>query len=177
MNAGRFTFDDAKGRTWDVTITLLGARRIDNSDFTAIYRDPVSMIEPTEGFFRAMLGAKPALMGALIWALVHPQAEQLGLTGGEEEFLEGIDGAAWSRAKKAFRAAVLDFFHDQKTALSSLVAAIDRAESKQAELLEAEMQGIEEAIEGHMTREIRSATAELRNKLGTPSGSSSPAAA
>jgi len=185
MNDGRFTFTDAKGRQWDVSLSLGIARRIENADFSAIYSEPISMIEPTEGFFHAMLGARPSLAAALIWVTVLPQAEQqLGLEQRkdesqadyherlEEAFLEGIDGPTWSTAKKTFRESVLDFFHDQRTALLRLVEAIDRAEALKAELVEQEAATIEEEATKYVRREVGKASDELRSSLGTASGSS-----
>lgn len=68
------TFTDKKGRTWDVALDLLTARRVDASDFSAYIGDrKFSILEPEKPLIHRLISDAP-FMFAVIWAMVQEQA-------------------------------------------------------------------------------------------------------
>lgn len=76
------SFTDTKGRTWDLTLSLADARRIDKTDFVSngYLADKVSFLQPTRELLTA-LSTKTDFMFALIWSLILPQAKKKFLDG------------------------------------------------------------------------------------------------
>ncbi|MGD9647082.1 MAG: hypothetical protein AB7U73_15330 [Pirellulales bacterium] len=174
-NDGRFTFTDRQGRTWDTTLTLLGARRVDNSDFSAIYPEPFSILRPNEKVWKA-LTSDDALIAAVIWAVVQPQVEGHAVAD-EEAFIDGFDGKTLAAAKEAFWGSLQDFFQGRGTALSTLIQAQKRAQQTILDRVTAEAETINQAVDQFVDEGMTHAIDDFKSALGKPSGGSSPQAA
>ena len=69
-----FVFQDAKGRKWDIHLSLAAAYRIDNSDFSNITQRKFSILKPSRELFMDIMTDTPLLF-AMIWAIVQPQVK------------------------------------------------------------------------------------------------------
>src|SRR5690606_11452385 len=114
MNEGRFTFTDKNGAAWDVTLTLSGARRVDNSDFSEIHEGEVSLLRPDKRLVTA-LTTDVSRIAAVVWSLVKPAADAKQIS--EDQFIDALDGHSIAAMKEAFWGALMDFFQDRGTAL------------------------------------------------------------
>lgn len=75
-----YTFKDGKGRTWNLSLNLGIARRIDKSDFSVYFQGKWSFIKPEKTVFSAMVSDN-SFMFAVIWAIVIDQAKAYYLEG------------------------------------------------------------------------------------------------
>jgi hypothetical protein len=165
-----FKFTDALGRTWDVTLTLAGAMRIDASDFSEVTSLKFSMLEPTREFITALLTDTP-LCFAVIFALVQPQVKtQLGIDPQESPeafneaqklFLEGLTGPVIVAGKDTLWGAVSDFFPDQQTALSMLHRQYREARQRVGKAI----QGMDTEITNLFQQEVDKGLANFQNEL------------
>jgi len=171
MTARAFT--DKKGRNWDVSLTLGGARRIDASDFSEVTSKRFSILRPDKHLLSDILTDTPLLF-AIIWALVQPQAQASGVD--EAEFLDGLDGPSIQAGREAFWEALSDFFPEHATALSTLLSQYQKAGKRIA----AELAAMETEIEAVVSEEVATQTEKLRKELramtrsGSPGATSSP---
>jgi len=136
-------FTDTKGREWDLTLTLAGAKRIDNSDFSAIYEQKFSILSPSKELFQNVL-TNTSLLTAMVWAVVQPQVRSLFAQGkfqadpdthpedAEAEFCEAFNGATISACRDAFWEALASFFQDHQTVLLKLKEHYVRTQKKLA---------------------------------------------
>lgn len=107
------SFVDRKGRVWDLTLTIAGAKRIDNSNFSEIYPDKFSILNPDkEGKFYTEILMNPSLIIAMAWAILYPEAEAQKVT--DEEFLESLDGVAVRKLREAFWESLRSFFQETR---------------------------------------------------------------
>lgn len=171
MNEGKFAFTDRHGRHWDTTLTLLAARRVDNSDFKLIYKEPLSILEPSKENLEALVG-NVNLITAIVWAIVKPQADALQLD--EDAFVDGIDGRTLNDMKEAFWGALADFFQERGTALSTLIQMQKRAQNRILTLLSAEQENMNQQLDSAVEQEFSNAMSHLKSELGTASSNSSP---
>lgn len=177
INKGTRTFKDARGREWDVTFTLAGAKRIDKADLSAVLPDvpKFSILKPDRQLFGRIL-TDTSLMFAIIWVIVQPQVKAvLGIDPEEEPelaeqtFLEGLDGEALLRGKEAFWGAMSDFFHAHKTVLEGLFRNLEQANRK----LQADLGAMEPEIKKTLEAEVDKGLKKLRAELKTLGGKSS----
>ncbi len=177
MNQQRYPFTDTQGDKWDVTLTLAGARRIDESDFTAFGIDKgFSILEPKRDIFNRILTDSRLAM-ACVWAIVQPQVkEKLGIDpatdydSAELAFMDRLDGSAIKEAKDALWGTLSDFFPDQRKALSTLKHAFDTAQKKIArsvEMMEGDITGIMEEEIGKEVETLKHRLQELRTSENT----------
>lgn len=113
-----FTFVDRKGGVWDVSLTLLSARRVDNSDYktlTDIGEFSLLLLKPKEKLLTELLRNNGLLM-AIVWTIVQPQLTK-SLVKTEDEFMDAMDGPTIKKAKEAFWRSLADFFQDEQTVL------------------------------------------------------------
>jgi len=68
------TFTDRKGRIWGLELDLFKAKVIDKSDFKEFWDQEFSILEPTRELLQRLMSNSPFLF-AIIWAMVHDQAE------------------------------------------------------------------------------------------------------
>lgn len=112
------TFEDRLGRKWDLFISLATAKRIEQSDFSALTSQKITLVVPNQKILTEILMNGP-LTFAVIWAIVQPQIEKNGVKT-EEEFLDGFDGDSVKRGKETLWGAITDFFPEHQTELDTL---------------------------------------------------------
>lgn len=151
-------FTDTKGRQWDVSLSLGSVLRVDKSDFTALTKEEFSFAVPDRQTLQLIFTNAP-LQAAIIWAVIKPQADKLGVD--ENEFLDGIDGEVWKKAKDAFFGAIADFFPETKTALSALKRNIAKAK----ETIEEVMGEMNPAMEQAFMKAIQKEAEKVRKQL------------
>lgn len=170
-NAGRFTFKDAKGRPWDTTLTLGAANRVDAADLSAVYKGEACLAEPSEEFLVA-LTMRPSVIAAVVWLIVLPQAEKLGVD--EQSFVDAIDRPALDRLKEALWGSLCDFFPDLASGLSQMIQAQKRARQNVGQAMMREAATIEQAVDQMVNRGVASAFDQLKKELGTAFTDSEP---
>lgn len=151
-----FIFQDRKARKWDVTLTVAGARRIDNSDFSALTAGKFSILKPDKALFSEILSNGP-LLTAMVFAIVQPQVkDNLGVDPktnyeeAEETFVESLDGTALEEMRESFWGTLSDFFPEHRTALLTLLRQWKKARDKIGE----EIKGMEAEVETIIGEEI-----------------------
>jgi len=173
-------FVDRRGGEWDVSLSMLAARRIDDSDFSVLRKEPFSFLRPTKELFGEILTDAPLLF-AIIWAVVSPQAKSvMGIDAASEpdkaeaEFLDRLDGRVMEAAREAFWRSLTDFFRDHKIALETLYRQTTNVRGmigKELERMEPEVQ----VLIGEEIRErVKALKEEIRHTIqdGKPGGKS-----
>ena len=168
-DVGRTTFTDAKGTEWDITLTLVGAKRIDASDFSEVTDKPFSFLKPDKKLFSEVLTETP-VMFAIIWAIVQPQVkDKIGIDptenpiDAEAEFLERIHGDAIQQGKDAFWGCVANFFPDQRTALLTLQKQYRSAQNKINLALGDLQADMDKVVDSEVDKEVKKMRKELTN--------------
>lgn len=110
------TFTDCKDREWKLEMTLGLAEKIEAEDFSAVYDNPVSILDPDEHFFTLGITNTPLLF-SMVWLMVEGQHEGVDIN----EFKNGINGETIAKVKEAFWGCLIDFFPEKKTALSGII--------------------------------------------------------
>jgi len=157
--ASTYTFKDTKGRTWDLYLTLAGAQRIDQSDFSEVYGKPFSILSPTKEFFTEVI-TNTGLIFGMIWCLVKPQADSKDIS--QEDFLEAVDGNVIQEARDAFWGTLTNFFPEYKTMLLSLIKQYKEGLLKIGQEMDKLSQT---ALPEAMNRVIDKSMQDLRNEL------------
>jgi len=160
-------FTDCNGKQWDFRITMAGARRVDNSVFSAIHDREFSLIEPDEIFWKKEM-MKGSLVFAMIWAIVQPQTDGMS----EADFLELFDGKAKWEAQLIFWGAIADFFPEQKTGLSILRDQLGKLHQKVGRALTGMGPLLEKKLDKLLAKEVAIIKKELSQEPGEESGSS-----
>lgn len=167
MNQGLFTFNDRRGRAWDLTLTLAAAQRVDASDFSEISDCILSLVRPTEAALQELL-ANAGLLAAVAWAIVQPQAKTANVS--EDDFIEGLDGRALAAMKDAFWESMTDFFQDQGTAFTKARTLQKRAEQRAIETAKTQTAAMEQQVDAWVDQELAAAPRRFAEKLGGTSG-------
>lgn len=188
------TFTDKKGRTWDVSLDLLIARRIDKSDFSN-YHKKFSILAPERDLLGKLLSDAPFLF-AIIWVIVQDQAEAKyqeykrskaadctpdadsfpispreptpegsETSPAELEFVSGINGPTIEAARNAIIEALGDFFPDQRTVLSALANQMKAMSKTVGDKLEKALPTLNTVLEEEMDSKIQDLQQEFRNKI------------
>lgn len=127
-------FVDAAGRTWTIALTIDSVKRVRGLL-------GINLLEPEQGDPPVLtrLGTDVILLCDVVFALVKPQADALGVT--DEQFGAALDGDAALAAQTAFYAELVDFFRQSKR--------MDRARmvSLQQQVIEMQVQRIETRIQ------------------------------
>ena len=162
-----YTFTDAQGDSWDVSLNLAAARRVDLSDFSELTDLEFSILKPTRELFTTILGDTP-LIFAVIWAVVQPQAQKiLGIDpredpeGSEALFLERINGPAVQTGRQAMWRALAGFFPEHRTALLTLMERLDRANTRIGERIRLMGGDLDDLLDKEIDKEM----AGLKEKL------------
>lgn len=181
------SFTDAKGRTWDLSLTLYLCKRVDASDFSAITSKQFSILEPTRELFMEVLQSTPLLF-AIAFAIVQDQvANVLGIPDydpddpseeqaaryakAETEFLKGLDGATIESGRKALWRSLADFFPQHRTVLLSLMDRYLNAHAKLGERMAEMGDELDQLLENQMGMELDKMKEQLRTgTLGSDVG-------
>ena len=106
MAKNKFSFTDANGHEWDLTLTLATHARLRKYEFDPdITTMPVSLIAPSEEFVAAIV-SNAAVLFDVIPAILKPQIDEVFKDVPEEDrelkFLSGITGDIIQKAREAF---------------------------------------------------------------------------
>jgi len=156
-------------------LTLGGARRIDEADYSNLTELGFSILSPEKAVFLELM-TNSSLVFAMIWTLNQDRAkDNLGIDPAESydeaelAFLDSLDGPTMERGKRAFWGSLANFFPQHQTALLTLIHQMEKGEKR----IGLELQALIPDMEAVMTKEIkagvREAKEELR-KLGGPFG-------
>lgn len=85
-----FTFTDLFDRSWELSLTVATARRVERSDFSEVGVKDLSLINPDRSLFKNVM-SNSKFMLALVWAIVQPQAER-----GYRSFTKFLNSLDWS---------------------------------------------------------------------------------
>jgi len=148
------TFNDNAGRTWTISITVDAIKRVEG------LIKGVNLANLTDGDppLLTRLETDLVLLCDVIFALVKPQAEQLGVS--DEEFGKAMGGDAIMAAHDAFWEELTGFFRQLRRTDTA------RAIEKQAALVKATVEAIEQRVENFDT------SAVIQKALGNSAGSS-----
>jgi len=152
------TFTDRHGTVWDTTLTLVGAKRIDASDYSELYDGEVNMVEPSQELLQDLLVNRP-LVAALVYTICKKQADELELD--QEGFIDRLDGTALEAACTALWSTLADFFPQAKTALSEL----QRLRTHMIERANTGLAKITKTTEAKLTAAVDEALIDAANKL------------
>ena len=100
------TFTDNAGRTWTLSLSFGAVKRVRGLL-------DVNLLELDKGDppLLTRLGTDPILLVDVIFAVIKPQADGLGVT--DEQWAESMGGEAMLAAQKAFYGEVADFTRSQ----------------------------------------------------------------
>ena len=110
------TFADNAGRTWTITLTIDAAKRV-----KCLLDVNLLELEAGDPPLLTRLGTDVILLCDVIYALVKPQADGVGLT--DEQFGAALGGEAILAAQTAFYEELVDFF--RKLGRGDLARAVD----------------------------------------------------
>lgn len=160
LNAGTITFTDRHGRVWDVTLTMLSARRVAASDFSELTKIKLNLLDPSQEMF-AEIAKRPSLAMALVWAIVKLQADEMDPPVDETAFLDGLDGTAIEAGKDALWVSLTNFFPDQRTVLQHWRDTIKKAHER----LRTKIMDMTPRVEATMDQMMDQALAEAEEEL------------
>jgi len=160
-----YCFTDTEGQVWDLKITFASAKRMDEADYGIVTKEKISVLDiEKEGVTEII--SNPALLMSMIYVLVRPQLEVIGITDPNDDdaqmsFLDRFDGKTIAAAKRAFWGALADFHQDKKTGLLKLLKFADKAQAIAAE----EMEGLEDEFEAVVSEEVKRIAGETRTEI------------
>lgn len=129
------TFTDNAGRTWTIAVTVDAIKRVEG----LIADVNLANLMVGDPPLLTRLETDIVLLCDVIFALVKPQADQLGVT--DEEFGRALGGDAIRMAHDAFWEELRDFFRQLRRTDTA------RAIKKQISLVEATVAAIEQQVE------------------------------
>ncbi len=145
-------FDDVRGRTWRLTLTINKIRQIkatNGCDFGKI----------ADGELLMELGADPEKFAQILWILCETQAKAINVA--PEDFAELLDGETIDAAAEALIAAVISFTRaPMRAALREVIATTNHARLKSLSVVESWAKSQSETIglEAMKTTEAKLAT-------------------
>jgi len=176
QTGANYKFKDRHGNTWDAMLTMAGALRIDNSDFSLLKTGEFSIIRPKEVFFTELL-EDDSLLCAVIFAVVQPQIKANLDIDPEKEpekaqfaFADTWVAKTIEEARNVFWQALIDFFPKRKIILEMLHRQMERARAKiarEAENLEGD---VSRMVDRTVTQGVQKAKKELSENPGEKSG-------
>jgi hypothetical protein len=117
------TFRDATGREWKIGLTVGAAKRI-KAELTL---DLLAVVKPKNTVL-AQLADDPEQLCEVIWRLVLPQAEALGVD--QVAFWDAMDDAAIDGATQALIGCLIRFFRNRGGAIAAAMDVQDKAAAK-----------------------------------------------
>lgn len=120
------TFKDAKGREWQVSVTVSSIKRVKALAGLDILR--------VQDHLQRLM-SDPELLANVLCAIVRPQLEAQGIS--DEEFGEGLAGDPIDQATRALVEDLADFFPQpaQRAALHKLLIAMDEVTARGMDLV------------------------------------------
>ncbi len=146
-------FNDARGRTWRLTLTINKIRTIkatNGCDFGKI----------ADGKLLMELGTDPERFAQVLWILCETQAKAINVT--PEEFAELLDGETIDAAASATIAAVINFTRaPMRAALREVIATTNHAHLKSLNAVESWAKSQSETIGAQAIQETERRLATL----------------
>ncbi len=151
---------EAGGFTWDVTLNLAAAKRIENTDFSSLTEHQISMFHPDMETIHELL-LDTAVIAGVIWAVIRPEAEKRKVGHFSEELTEDQRADGWvgfdevmttpviGKAKSAMWEAMADFFQLAGISMRPLVAIFQQMQREMDQTME---RVTPEVMEGFATR-------------------------
>jgi hypothetical protein len=103
-----------------VDLSLEAAERIEGCDFSRLTDQEISVLRMFEVDCSEILLKDTGVIFCCIWCCIQPQADQLGVD--QMQFKEAVNGAVIAAGKEVWRnEALVDFFHDEKPALLTIL--------------------------------------------------------
>lgn len=121
-------FTDTEGQFWKVNLTLGFAEDFEtnpNLSIKEVYEGPASFLSPEKEFVIALF-SDYKLQWAIIWLLIHKQAESLGITA--EQLKYRINGKVKEEINQVYEACLIDFFPRMETLFSKIKETRDKSE-------------------------------------------------
>jgi len=169
-----FTFQDAKGRTWDCSLNMKKALIVDRQDKDNLTDLKFSLLSPDKPLFMEFMG-NPSLVFFIIFLCnldrckknmdIDPDESPEKFHEAELEFLSGIDGPTLTQAKEAFWGGLADFTQDHKTALLTFLQQMKKTEARVNLEIKNLLPEIDKLMEKQLTAEVGKMKKEL-TKLG-----------
>jgi gas vesicle protein len=176
----RRTFTDRLGNEWDLTVTLGGAERIENADWSALkIEHPVSFFTPKQEFFNSIL-IDTRCIAFMVWCLIKPQADKLGIlhhrvyrddpeTGEPKQtspidavyYEDLIDNETIGQMKEVFWDSVSDFFRERGISMQPLT---DTLKAMQKAISTA-MEDMQPKLMEKMHQEINNLVKETQSEI------------
>lgn len=154
------SFKDTAGRNWQVAINVGSIKRVRDQaeiDLTTVLDPKANLLE--------RLSNDPVLLVDVLWILVAPQAEKLGVS--DEQFGEGLGGDALEAATTAFLEALADFFPSgRRRVLRDLIAKMGDLQQKASAAASQRLTG--DLGDRLLAKELAKVDAQLAAQLGEP---------
>jgi hypothetical protein len=147
------TFVDSQGRTWQLALTIDAVKRV-----RGLLGVNLLELEQGDPPLLTRLGTDVILLCDVIFALVKPEADRVGVT--DEQFGAALGGDAILAAQKAFYEELIDFF--RRLGRGDLA----RASEKQQQVINQAVAAVEKRID-----EL-DVEAEIAEVFGISSGNS-----
>lgn len=182
---------DSNGHVWKLHLNIAAARRIDNSDYSAISSTKFSILQPDKKTFMNIMSDRNLLV-AIIWTMVQPQVKEMYAHHtrratisddssvlptefpfdpnsqqelAEEYFVSGFDGEVLLQAVALMWQVLADFFPEHRTVLSSIEGQIARLRTKEQEQILKLMPEVSSIADEEMEAVMGRATQKLRKDL------------
>lgn len=139
-------FQDSKGRTWELSLSLAAAQRIEGCDFSDLTDQEISILNIHEVDCLDTVVRNAPVIFACIYCCIKPQADAQGVT--QDEFAESIDGNAVIEGKEAWVEELAAFFPELRTVL--------------LQMLETQKQGLEK-----IQKRSKKMAKKMVDKIGT----------
>jgi hypothetical protein len=155
---GPFTFTDTEGRVWAVEVTTSTVQRVRKLL-------GVDIMQAVEGSLIPKLVNDPMLLVDVLFAVLKPQADALGVT--DEQFGEALGRGKLWEARDRLAAAIVFFSPPEKR------SAIRKVWTKTKALTESAMAAVMARIDDPKIDRDMVAVVMAGHSLGTPHGNSS----
>lgn len=121
-------FSDNRGRIWTVAINTATIKRVKQSL-------EINLLEAVSGKLLDRISADPALFADILYVLVKPQADALGVV--DTDFGEALAGDEIETASLAFIQALVDFFPKGRREIlgRAIAAGMEKAKATEAATL------------------------------------------
>lgn len=190
LNPRPCCFTDRKGRTWDLSLDLFVARRVDASDFSIFQQEgeePFSILRPDRAILHRLCLTDGPFLYAVIWAIVVEQAEagfaaqpqtfpvspKENPQAAEQEFVRGANGAVLEAARKAYSEAIVDFFPELQIVLSTLMNQAAMVRKKVAEKMDRVNPLIDQLVDAELEMGLKKMEAQLSQRQNETVGNTS----
>lgn len=156
------TFNDESGRTWEIAINVDCIKRV-----RALL--DVDLLTAVDGDMVPRLTADPILLCDVLYAIIKPQADKLGVS--DEDFGRAMAGDAIDHATEAMLAELVNFFPPRRRA--PLAKAMETFAATQQAMADRAIKRLESPqMAAYIQRAMDKADAEIASMLASAGESS-----